>query len=335
MVHTKHASNDPRGGPNPDETERTFNQRWFKSWDFEQKWSSEFKERHIISGRDVGKSFPENFSQQMMRPMIALGWMNLGPLPKIVYPNCKPSQLEIYVSKRRMYGIIAREGTLRVTDTIHLRPEFRLFHRYLAYNIIPKAGHYSQVTTMDAFIIYKAAMEEPLNLNYILLKEMADVRNHNTRSLPFGAFLTRIFLHFNINLNNQPSVDIDKGFSKDTVKKAKNLGLEEVQREEDRMDMDTEGNVAIGLIEGATDTSYETDPVNLGQDQNMGYETDTLDDDVHSFFSTRTTYSTHKEYPTQEELVTQEDPIHQGGPPAWFSEYFGKLDQSLKEIKQQ
>ena len=36
-----------------------------------------------------------------------------------------------------------------------------------------------------------------------------------------------------------------------------------------------------------------------------------------------------------EEPVTQKDPIHQGGPPAWFSEYFGKLDQSLKEIKQQ
>ncbi|GFS31044.1 hypothetical protein Acr_00g0015350 [Actinidia rufa] len=140
-------------------------------------------------------------------------------------------------------------------------------------------------------------MEEPLNLNYILLKKMADVRNHNTRSLPFGAFLTRVFLHFKINLNNQPSVDIDKGFSKGTVKKAKNLGLEEVQREEDRMDMDTEGNVAIGLIEGATDTGYEMDPVNLGQDQNMGYGTDTLDDDVHRFFSTRTTYSTHKEYP--------------------------------------
>ncbi|GFZ06816.1 hypothetical protein Acr_18g0009860 [Actinidia rufa] len=203
---------------------------------------------------------------------------------------------------------------------------------------------------MDAFIIYKAAMEEPLNLNYILLKEMADVRNHNTRSLPFGAFLTRIFLHFNINLNNQPSVDIDNGFSKGTVKKAKNLGLEEVQREGDRMDMDIEGNLAIGSIEGGTDVGYETDPINLKQEQHAGYEmdpidieqeqptgygTDTLDDNIHRGFTTEATYPTHRANRTQEELSTQEDPLHQGGPPAWFLEYFGKLGQSLGEIKLQ
>ena len=95
-----------------------------------------------------------------------------------------------------MNEVIAGEGHIRVTLTKHIRLEFRLFHRHIAFNIIPKAGHYDQVTTMDAFIIYKAAMEESLNLNYIILKEMADVRNHNTRSLPFGAFLSRVFLHF-------------------------------------------------------------------------------------------------------------------------------------------
>ncbi|GFY99142.1 hypothetical protein Acr_13g0005430 [Actinidia rufa] len=45
---------------------------------------------------------------------------------------------------------------------------------YIAYNIIPKTGHYNQVTTIDAFIICKAMIGEPLNLNYVILKEMAD-----------------------------------------------------------------------------------------------------------------------------------------------------------------
>ncbi|GFZ16905.1 hypothetical protein Acr_26g0001750 [Actinidia rufa] len=97
-----------------------------------------------------------------------------------------------------------------VTDTKHLRKEFRLFHRYIAHNIISKAGHYNQVTNMDAFIIYKAAMEEPLNLNYIILKEMADVRNYNTRALPFGALLTKIFLHFHVDIEYQPSQGLDE-----------------------------------------------------------------------------------------------------------------------------
>ena len=109
----------------------------------------------------------------------------------------KPSQLKRYVNKRTMYDVITGENVVKVTDTIHyLKIEFWLFHRFIAHNIIPKAGHFNQVTTMDAFIIYKAAIDEPLNLNYIILKEMADVRNHNTRALLYGALLTKVFKHF-------------------------------------------------------------------------------------------------------------------------------------------
>ena len=89
---------------------------------------------------------------------------------------------------------------VKVTKTIHLKKEFRLFHRYIAQNIIPKVCHYNQVITMDDFIVYKAAIDEPLNLNYIILKEMADVRNHNTIALPYGALLTKVFNHFMVNL---------------------------------------------------------------------------------------------------------------------------------------
>ncbi|GFS36392.1 hypothetical protein Acr_00g0045710 [Actinidia rufa] len=91
----------------------------------------------------------------------------------------------------------------------------------------------------------------------------------------------------------------------------------------------------LALFEGAMDAGYEMDLVNLEQEQNMGYGTDTLDDDVHRGFTTEATYPTHRANPTQEGQFTQEDPLHQGGPPAWFLEYFGKLDQSLGEIKLQ
>ena len=188
----------------------------------------------------------------------------------------KPNHLTKYVSKRQLYDIIVGEGTTKVTYTKHLRLEFRMFHRYIAYNIISKAGHYNQVTNMDAFIIYKAALEEPLNLSYILLKKMADGKNHNTRALPFGAFLTRIFLHFNVNLSNQPSTKIDKGFSMSTIKKGKNLGIDEGEREEERMDMEVEGSLAIVPIEGETNAEYDGDPTNLERETNAGYGTDPI-----------------------------------------------------------
>ena len=70
----------------------------------------------------------------------------------------KSTHLDQYVSRKRMNEIIAVNEKVEVTQTKHLKKEFRLFHKYIAYNIISKARHYNQVTNMDAFIIYKASI---------------------------------------------------------------------------------------------------------------------------------------------------------------------------------
>ena len=178
MVLTKHASNDPRGGPNPEESEIILNDRWFKNLAIQKTWNLEFKKRHIISGRDLEKSFPRNFAYQMLAPMDKLEWSNFCPISKCVYtklvrafycnlevrnldnveftidikvrgkdivlnpsilsditviPNegefifiSKPSHLTKYMSKRQLYDVIAEDGAKKVTDTKHLRPEFRI-----------------------------------------------------------------------------------------------------------------------------------------------------------------------------------------------------------------
>ena len=71
---------------------------------------------------------------------------------------------------------------------------------------------------MDAFIIYRATIDEPLNLNYIILKEMADVRNHSNRALPYSALLTKVFKHFRVKFSRQLNEYIDKDFSITTIK---------------------------------------------------------------------------------------------------------------------
>ena len=95
-----------------------------------------------------------------------------------------------------MNEIIAKNGVIGITQTKELKMEFQLLHKYTVHNIISKAGHCSKVTNMDAFIIYKAAIDEPINLKYIMLKEIADIRNHSSRALPYGALLTKVFSHF-------------------------------------------------------------------------------------------------------------------------------------------
>ena len=71
----------------------------------------------------------------------------------------KPSQLKKYVQRKHMNEVISTQGTLGASKTKDLKKEFRLFHQFIAYNVIPPNGHYNQVTTMESFIIHRSAIE--------------------------------------------------------------------------------------------------------------------------------------------------------------------------------
>ncbi|GFZ21468.1 hypothetical protein Acr_29g0006300 [Actinidia rufa] len=266
MVRTEQVSNDQRDDdPNPAKLEMVFKSRMFKTMDIQKTWLPQFKDRPIITGRKFERSFHLKYYPKMLALMDALGWIGLRPLPKNMYTNLitgianakecifinKPSQLDQYVSKKCVNDIIAKNKAIGVTQMKELRKEFKLFHRCIAYNIIPKEGHYNQVTTMDAFIIYKVAMDEPLNLNYIILKEMADVKNHSSPALPYGALLTKIFNHFRVKHSGQRNQYISKGFSITMIKRGTSIDSTEEENEEEgdketsRHAMDVEGNLEV------------------------------------------------------------------------------------------
>ena len=125
----------------------------------------------------------------------------------------KPSKLKNHVDRAEMNEIVSIHGTVGASQNKELKKEYRLFHKFIAYNVVPKHGHYGQVSTMDNFVIYRSATMDPLNLNYIILREMAYIRNHKNRSLPYGALLTKIFEYFGVSLRNQTIQNIDEGFS--------------------------------------------------------------------------------------------------------------------------
>ena len=95
-------------------------------------------------------------------------------------------------------------------------------------------------------------MDEPLNLNYIILKEMADVKNHSSRALPYSALLTKVFSHFRVKVNDQQNKYISKRFLITTIKRGISIDSTEEEREEDEGDkgtshraMEVEGNLEI------------------------------------------------------------------------------------------
>ncbi|GFS40275.1 hypothetical protein Acr_00g0067500 [Actinidia rufa] len=242
----------------------------------------------------------------------------------------KPSQLKKYVSKRSMYDVISGQNVVKVTDTIHLKKEFRLFHRYIAHNINPKAGHYNQVTNMDAFIIYKAAIEEPLNLNYTILKEIANVRNHSSRAFPYGALLTKVLNHYDVNLRGQRNQGISKGFSMNTIKKGIDFDSSEQERE---VEMDYESmhdfERVHAIVPFLQNDGGQVNP--NAQEQDVGCETEQVDEEIHKGFNEGEDYPTHRAY------STQQGTSFQGEPPAWVVElkaFFGEIKQKQAEIIQ-
>ncbi|KAF9663445.1 hypothetical protein SADUNF_Sadunf17G0050800 [Salix dunnii] len=79
-----------------------------------------------------------------------------------------------------------------------LRP--RLLHRIIAHNILPKKGHYDEVTFMELCLIDCMIQRRPINLPYIMIRNMILAYNQKQKALPYGQVFTTIFEHFDILL---------------------------------------------------------------------------------------------------------------------------------------
>ncbi|GFZ18502.1 hypothetical protein Acr_27g0002410 [Actinidia rufa] len=302
MVLTKHASNDPRGDyPNPVDPKIAFNKKWFKSLEFERKWAPEFKERYIITRRDFVKNFPGKYTHLMLASMDALEWTIFRPLPKLAYTKLVRSfycNLEVGTLDNIEYTIDSRVKGKNIVLNPMILSEITGIANAGECVFVSKSSH------LDKY----ATMEKPLNLNYIILKEMVDVRNHNIRAQPFHALLTRIFLHFHVSLDSQPSQGLGKGFSMNTIKKGKNLGLTEDEREEEKIQMIKSKNKMWGMERSIA-----------------------VHEEIHEGVHVE---HAHVESPMHGAYPSQEGNSYQEGPSAWFFGYFNELKESLGEIKQ-
>ena len=89
---------------------------------------------------------------------------------------------------------------------------------------------------MDSFIIYRNAVTKPLNLNYLILRKMADVKNHKNRVLSFGALLTKIFEQFRVSLRDQHNQYIDGSFTEHLISRGISIDTTENKEDEEEGD---------------------------------------------------------------------------------------------------
>ena len=94
----------------------------------------------------------------------------------------------------------SHSGNLKVKD---LKPKLRALNRFLSENVVPKAGHFDAVTIKDAFLLYCFEITFQIDVNYIILNEMADASVVKKRCLPYGALLTKVFIQAHVDFNNE------------------------------------------------------------------------------------------------------------------------------------
>jgi hypothetical protein len=78
-----------------------------------------------------------------------------------------------------------------------LRP--RILHKIIAY-CQKKKKHYNEVTFMDICIIDYMIRSRPINISYIMMRNLIMACDQKKKSLPYGKCLTTIFEHFKILL---------------------------------------------------------------------------------------------------------------------------------------
>ena len=76
----------------------------------------------------------------------------------------------------------------------------RIIYWIITLNILPKKGHYDEVTFMDLCLIDCMIRGRPINLSYIIIRNLIMTHDQKQKSIPYGQCLTTIFEHFEILL---------------------------------------------------------------------------------------------------------------------------------------
>lgn len=110
----------------------------------------------------------------------------------------------------------------------HLTLKARILHHMVGYNILPKAGHRDDVSSLEVFVVDSMLVGRRFNLGYMLIRHMADSRDHKTAFLPYGMILTEIFKHFKVPMDDE--VDFSRPIATDTYNKStiRSMGYREV-----------------------------------------------------------------------------------------------------------
>ena len=101
----------------------------------------------------------------------------------------------------RLTGSIAhRVGLLQANNLTH---EVRLLHQIIGCCILPRGGHWNEVSYLDSFLLDSILVRRPVDLGHLMIRHMISSHSVAGRVLPYGRLFTRLFRFHGLDLTNQ------------------------------------------------------------------------------------------------------------------------------------
>ncbi|GAV92270.1 hypothetical protein CFOL_v3_35651 [Cephalotus follicularis] len=93
-----------------------------------------------------------------------------------------------------------------------LSAEHRLLYHIVATHVLPTSGGHEKMSYQDLYVMWHVVTEKPLNLPYLIMKNMLRASWKLDGALPYGMVITKIFAHFGILPRNEIPSRINVGY---------------------------------------------------------------------------------------------------------------------------
>ncbi|GAV78504.1 hypothetical protein CFOL_v3_21971, partial [Cephalotus follicularis] len=120
--------------------------------------------------------------------------------PDLVFKDC----FRVFYPNENVFGGMAKPTNL-------LGAEHRLLHHITATHILPTFSGHGKMCYQDLYIRWHIVTGKPLNLPYLIMKNMLRATSKVEGALPYGMVITKILSHFGIVFGNEVASRIDVG----------------------------------------------------------------------------------------------------------------------------
>ncbi|KAH9705964.1 hypothetical protein KPL70_012065 [Citrus sinensis] len=126
-----------------------------------------------------------------------------------IFSPRKPPDIDDYAYIDAVKNICRRVDLSDEDCTIHFRNlclclQTRILLRFIQSIVLPRSGHFDEVSHMDVALIDCILRHRPVDLGYTIVRNMLSIPKLITRSLPYGHFITRILKFFDVPIK-EPS----------------------------------------------------------------------------------------------------------------------------------